>query len=445
MSTYVEVNGTSRPVQMASAELSLKQRGIANAVLIDTASAFTVAEGQRVEIGDGVGVIFGGTIDEVTCRWMHPTTLRYWSLRCVSYEQITSRRFVGQRVYARQAAGDIIKDLVTNCLTSEGIDVTEVLDGPDVGPFQFDYETVEQAFDIIAGAAAMYWDIQYNLHLRFFERDTYAAPWSITATSSQVRRMDGAIELITDRQKLANRIYVRLGQYLGATETESYPGDGSSTLFQLLKPIGAEPTIRVNGTDKTVGIQGVDTGKDWYWQIGSQTVEQDASGTVLTSGDALEVVYVPLESKVLLGAQDAAAISARATLEGLSGIYDTMLDGTATPTTQQQAEDQADAYLQQHKEPTRTLSFTTAERDLNVGMAITVNLPTVGLATDTDFLIETLRYSHEFGRAPLTTCTCSTGALLPTWQQVFAGGGGVQQLQTAASQQSGDTVTIAYA
>jgi hypothetical protein len=432
VSTYVEINGTSRPLQSASVELSLKQRGFANVVLVDVGNAYTVSEGQQIEIGDGVGAIFGGTIDEATAQWIHPSTTRFWSLRCVSYEQITSRRFVGQRVYARQAAGDIIRDLVTECLTSEGINVDDVLDGPDVGPLQFDYETVEEAFDIIAGAAGMYWDIIFNRHLRFFTRTTYAAPWAITATSPKVRRMDGVISLVTDRQRVANRVYVRLGQYLGATETETYPGDGSSTLFQLLKPIGAEPTIRVNGTDKTVGIQGVDTGKDWYWQVGSQTVEQDASGTVLTSGDDLEVVYVPLESKVLLGAQDSTAISARATLEGLSGVYDYMID-LGTPTTQQQAEDIAAAHLAQHKNPTRSLTFTTAERDLAVGMAINVTLPAVGLASATAFLIESVRFTDGIGQTPLTQCTCSTGALLPTWQQVLAGGGGSGATQIATS------------
>lgn len=436
--TYVEVDGTSRPVQSVSVEWSIKQRGTAMVVLVDSQSTFTVSEGQRVEIGDASKVFFGGTIDERTTVWHPNTACRFYRLRCISYEQIASRRRTGERSYERQLAGDIIRDLVTNCLDGEGIDVTDVQDGPEVGPIKFDFATVEEAFDQVAALAGYYWDIIYNQHLRFFDRTIYSAPWSITATSAEVRNL-GMLSSVQDRQKVANRVYVRLGQYLAPTETESYPGDGTSTQFNVLNPIGATPVVRVNGADQIVGIQGVDTGHDWYWNVGSQTLYQDELGVVLTAADTIEITYTPMLSKTILGAADLTAISDRATLEGLSGIYDAVIEAS-TATTQADAESMAEAYLAANKDATSALTFDTLENDLEVGQVISVNLPALGL--NDDFLIETLTYTDSVGKLPNFQATCSSGAILPTWQQVF--GGGTSSSVSVATQAQTEEAGFAY-
>ena len=63
--------------------------------------------------------------------------------------------------------------------------------------------------------------------------------------------------------------------------------------------------ITVNGSAKTFGVYGVDTGRDFYYKPGGIWVEQDASGTPLVSTDTIAVTYSygPLKSNWCHGRQ----------------------------------------------------------------------------------------------------------------------------------------------
>lgn len=63
--------------------------------------------------------------------------------------------------------------------------------------------------------------------------------------------------------------------------------------------------ITVNGSAKTFGVYGVDTGRDFYYKPGGIWVEQDAAGTPLISTDTISVTYSygPLKSNWCHGRQ----------------------------------------------------------------------------------------------------------------------------------------------
>jgi hypothetical protein len=47
--------------------------------------------------------------------------------------------------------------------------------------------------------------------------------------------------------------------------------------------------VRVNGVDRTFGIHGIDTGKDWYWMAGGRALIQAEGASPLTASDTLTV------------------------------------------------------------------------------------------------------------------------------------------------------------
>lgn len=69
--------------------------------------------------------------------------------------------------------------------------------------------------------------------------------------------------------------------------------DGSRKEFQLSQipePIDVNG-LRVNNVRQTLGIMGVDTGKQWYWDRGTRTLVQDPSGTPLAPKDQMIIQY----------------------------------------------------------------------------------------------------------------------------------------------------------
>jgi hypothetical protein len=124
---------------------------------------------------------------------------------------------------------------------------------------------------------------------------------------------------------------MKLGQYMRPDEIQSFVGDGTKRTFTLDYPLGATPVVKLNGSDQTVGIRGVDTNRNWYWNIGSADLEQDTDDPVLLATDTLEVTYTGTDQSVV-SVSDTAAINERAAVEGGTGIYQVLRECTAPST-----------------------------------------------------------------------------------------------------------------
>lgn len=418
---YIEVDGSHKPLQSCTVEWSLKTRATADVWLGDNGGSFAVGNGQRVIIGNSDDVLFGGTIDETTPTWLPGTAIRRWHTRCVSFEQLAARKHVTGN-YTTDPAGLIFFAVISAYLAADGVTLHPDVDTsgtPIVGPFQWDSAPVEQVLDDIALASGLYWDFTHDQKARLFGRTAYPAPWNITETSPEVRKR-GALEVRYDRQKVANRVIVKIGQYIGSDLI-------SQTFLELLGDhkygttysIGATPSITIEGVAQTVGILGTDTGKDWYWQVGSNTLTQDDSLPELTT-ETILVEYYVLSSTTLI-VEDTANQLARALTEGTSGIYEVVIEANS-PTTRWDAQRIGEAYLAAHKDDAVVMTINTRRNDLRIGQVIHANLPYLGI--DADMLIESVTLTAGKDQEDNYEASCSSGALLETWQQAFSGGGG---------------------
>ena len=435
---FIEVDGFSRPIQELSVEWSLKQRATADVTLIDNGSLYAMNVGQRVVIGDSLNNLFGGTIDELTISWSPGSPDRKWHLRCVSFEQITSRIIISHSFPAGTLAGDMVRSIISTWLAPDGITDTGVIDGPALAAVEFSFATAEEALDTIARLAGYYWDIQPDYSLRFFGRTTFSAPWNISAASANVRRI-GALEAVFNRQNVANVVNVRMGQFIGELTSETVTGDGVAVEFETTIAIAREPVIALNGSAQTVGVSGVDTGKDWYWQQGTRSIQQDSGGVVLTGGDSLQIDYFPLYSDIFATVQDAANIASRALVELSSGRYETVIE-SSTLSTRADGLALGQAYLDANKDDAVSLAISTLDPGLRIGQVINANLPFIGLGgsgSGVNMLIESLTLTARVGAVDNYRAQCSNGPLLPTWQQTFGGSGSGSFSLTAGLQSSG--------
>lgn len=143
--------------------------------------------------------------------------------------------------------------------------------------------------DLAKKSSTYYWNIDHNSNFIFSDRYASPAPWVLTSTDQKLL-LDGplTVEYVGD---LYHNRHTCTGVNATAVFSETKIGDGTSTSWALGNNVAAVPTITLNGQLQTVGQKGIDTGKDFYYQLGNNSIDQDSSGTVLQQTDTLSISY----------------------------------------------------------------------------------------------------------------------------------------------------------
>ena len=234
-------------------------------------------------------------------------------LGCVDHNAVCARRiFTGS--WTNVHAGNIIGEICDAILADEGITHTAVASGPILPSFSVSAAYLNDIFDQICAAclkvsspvteaATQYaWTIAYDKNFHFFSviDGISAAAFSFSDTAS-VHQMDPPPILTEDLANYANRITIRVSNVLGAGTTVSdyVSGGGGVTTWTTSAIVGSAAVVLLNGVNKTVGVLHVDTGKDFYYTIGTSLITQDASGTVLSNTDHLTIEYTPDRKSVV--------------------------------------------------------------------------------------------------------------------------------------------------
>ena len=89
----------------------------------------------------------------------------------------------------------------------------------------------------------------------------------------------------------ASATYTGSSDSIGGCGSQYSRPNGYVRSFPVCQLITSVSSVTVNGVSKTVGVAGVDSGRDWYYTPGSQSIVQAAGGTTLTSGDTLVISY----------------------------------------------------------------------------------------------------------------------------------------------------------
>lgn len=296
-----------------------------------------------------------------------------------------------------------------------------IADGPTLPDVIFNYATCAACADAVAQKAGNYWwQIDQTRRFWFQPYAAIAAPWSLTADANNVvtDARNGTVKVKRQKPLYRNRQYVRGATGQTSTQTETRKGDGNTVAFTFGYPFAKVPTVTVNGVSKTVGIKGVDSGKDWYWNAGDPTLTQDSSGTKLVSTDTLQVVYVG-QYPVIIISEDTAQITAQQTLEGggTSGKVEDMTEDTSL-STQDAAFAEAAALLAKYTQKAVTLQFQTKRAGLAPGQLLTVTIPQHGFAA-AQFLIQSIHISDEDGQVIWYDVTAIQGPVNQTWVQFF--------------------------
>jgi len=367
----------------------IQERSVARFAVRDDEGAKVFQRGQSVQIKNKDNEkLFTGFIDSATEKVISDTK-KIHSISCADNHYLADKR-VAAKAYFNRTAGYIVNDLITTYLADEGISAGTIEEGPTIINAVFNYIPISQVLGQLAERSGNFWwyiDLDKKLHFRAFT--AYAAPW--TATGSDMD--ENTITLEHGNPKYRNKQIITGIKEQTSPQVETRKGDGNTRSFAMGYPLALVPTIKVNTVEKTVGIKGLDTGKDWYWSKGDPVITQDSEGTVLTVDDTLEITYVGQYDAVVVST-DFFAIEEQQIIEGVgTGIVE---DVENEPGTQDMdaAFQTASMLLTKYAVQGRHLKFTTRKKGLAPGQLLTVNLPKYGL-NNVEMLIESVSIREE--------------------------------------------------
>ena len=325
---------------------------------LTTASAHGRVNGDKVRVkAHAQGAICGGLSGTIEYFVVNAgaTTLQLSLSSGGGAVDITDTGTLDQ-VLVTGRAGLIVKDLITNFASNEGIGSTNVDDGVVVDVVTFDASTtVSEAIGQLAALCNFVWWVDEDRELYFKPRTFATAPFLISTSSANYR----SLQARRTREDKTNATLSRVPAEQVAALIETFTGDGTARAFALSRRLGQIVSIRVNDQDVDFGQYLSDADKAWYWQFGATAMRQDAGGDVLTSADTLTVSYRALGADTIT-AEDAGDISGTITQEGGgSGRYEAFLERDLG---QLQALAEAQQVIAAKKDAVTEISYETDEQ-----------------------------------------------------------------------------------
>ena len=440
----ITIGGISVDFQIGTFELedSIDERSTCSFIVLDPTNSATYSKGQPVLITtDSHKLIFGGVVEESEAKVIGPSDYTFHSIRCCDWHYLADKRIIAE-AYEDKTIDYIVKDIVDTYLDDEGVQYitanadqvlflqpsfpAEIPLPGSVDTFAtldeavFNYISASQALDALKEEANAWWRIEPNKNLYFVKREHLVYPETVDETFMKA----GSITCKHGNPKYRNRQWIIGGEDLTDEQTEIQIGDGDKRAFALGYRVGKVPTISVSTgggayAAQTVGIKGVETGKDWYWNKYSETITQDDAGTLLTSADKVKIVYYGVIDIIVL-TDNRVEIDARKTLEGAgTGYVENVISDTSLE-SKEAAIDLGLAKIKKYAVVGKTLSFTTRTEDFEPGHLITVDLPEYGL-NSAEMLIERVTaYNPANSNLIFYNIEAVEGPTQGSWQKFFS-------------------------
>jgi len=121
----------------------------------------------------------------------------------------------------------------------------------------------------------------------FTDHKTVPAPWLLTGNDALVSGLE-----VEDSADLYRNRQIITGVLDTVALNETKIGDGTATSWTLKYNVVSMDSMTLNGQTVTFGKKSIDTGKDFYYEVGSNSIASDTEGTLLIVTDELYVSYV---------------------------------------------------------------------------------------------------------------------------------------------------------
>jgi hypothetical protein len=317
-------------------------------------------------------------------------------------------------------------------VTAQQTDLTVSAYGPNIQPgaviskanysvFSGSSNTIAADFDDLAKQSNNFiWDIDKNLNLIFRERTANPSPWIATGANiliSTPPQIENISSLYRNDQFMNNGTDV-------ITFSKTFTGDGQTQTWTLDYPVDSLTKATINGVSSyTIGIKGVDTGRDFYYSVGSPVISQDASDLPLVATQSVTFGY---NAQVTIASElrNDSAIAARAALDGTTGVVQEVEDGTGL--SKIAILQKIQGLLQQYAVDGRTFTFLTTRAGLASNQILTMFVPQFGvqdsqfLITDVSIVWKTTMANNVEVAQPFYSVTATSGPIVGDFTRFFS-------------------------
>ena len=170
--------------------------------------------------------------------------------------------------------------------------------------------------------------------------------------------------------------------------------------------------MRLTEIPKTVGIGGIETGFEWYWNKGSNIITAEVAPG---DGAVIEVTYIG-EYRIIALSQDDAEILKRQTLEGGGTGFVEDIASDVEADSKEAAFETGASLLLKYCRDAQKFSFTTRRSGLKAGQFLSVNYPPLEL--DIQMLIESIDIQSD-GDDVIYNIVAVIGPEAESWTKFF--------------------------
>lgn len=292
--------------------------------IVDNPTQSAISLGMDVQFFDNT-LIWAGIITDIRKYEAIPNHL-YYDLTISSYEMILNRIRIS-KVWEGYTAGEIMYDVITTYFVNDGITAGDMMYGFTFDKVVSNYKTAYELFNYLCDASPGFnWYVKFDKSFDFLYRE-----YDKSSTIINSDFVHHNFEYKDTLSEYRNVEYLEGGLKKTTLQSNYVPSpkpDGQSRDFTLRFGVAEEPIVETNlasgggWVTKTIGINGIDTGKDFYYTYNSRTISQDSSGTVLGTSDLIRVTYYGLTT-VRMAYEDVAKIDERKAIEkNSSGRYE---------------------------------------------------------------------------------------------------------------------------
>jgi hypothetical protein len=281
-----------------------------------------------------------------------------------------------------------------------------------------------KATDWLADASLYWWRVSEAKKILFQGRTGLSAPFPLSSFAGDI---DGVTppKLTHSSPKYRNRQYIAGAYDIVSITNEPHVGDGMRQAWVLTYPVVSMSSVTINGIAYTVGVQGTDTGKDFYYKPDSNVLSQDAAGLPPDATTTLYVSYVGKKDYVAMK-ESTAQQAVLAGFEGGTGIVEDL--ETVQDIDKATADALAQARIDQLAYLGRQWGFTLSQvpspyrTGLLPGQLLYVFVPEHGL-NDVAMLITDLsiHYTQQNGvTVPIYDVQAVDGPKIDAWTKFFS-------------------------
>lgn len=339
--------------------------------------------GQEVTVTVDGTRIFGGVIVDVEQSVEGQNVVRH-DVSCKDWVQHFDRELVTER-YEDTNMQAIIQDLVTRYAAAYGFTYTNV-GGASIGveSISFGEMPLSECMNKIARFTNYSWYIDPNKDLHFFAKTEEEAPFVITQNDGSY--IPDSLIIKSDISQLWNRIKVRGGDARGDERTKLWAGDGETDIFGTDHKFAEVPTVTVDGSPVTVGVDYIDKDEDFdcMWSYQQKYIRFTTGNIPAAPGSGetnISITGIPLRP-IIVQKQNNASI-------GTYGLYE-YRDRNDSIKTREEALLYAQAQLDARAASIRAGKFQTYTQGLRSGQTIQISIGTRGI--NESFLIQSVRF-----------------------------------------------------